>query len=113
MIGLVIDATTREGIPFAVLNTVRTGDGGTETGFDGEWTLDVLPTDVLRIAHTSYKPVEVSATALADAGGIVDMQPAVNVLSDVVVLPHQQPKQGNGWLWALLALAALSSQRRR
>ena len=78
----VIDAQTREALPFASVFVSRTSS--TISNAVGTFSIKCAPTDVLRISCVGYKTLYVQANRL---GRHVGLQPLENQLKEVIVKP--------------------------
>ena len=78
---VVKDAATGEPIPYAMVYVSQSC--GTITNYDGEFCLQCLPTDVLRISCMGYQRVYCKATELSEA---ILMKPIASTLREVTVM---------------------------
>ena len=78
---VVKDAATGEPIPYAMVYVSQSC--GTITNYDGEFCLQCLPTDVLRISCMGYQRVYCKAAELSEA---ILMKPIASTLREVTVM---------------------------
>lgn len=78
----VVDATTHERLPFA--SVFVDGETSTISNAVGVFSINCLPTDVLRITFVGYNPLFVEAGQLKD---MVALQPQEKLLQELVVIP--------------------------
>ena len=75
------DAETGEPVPYA--NVYVSPSCGTISNYDGEFRLECLPSDVLRISSIGYKQVSYRATELP---AVVRMKPISTMLREVTIV---------------------------
>ena len=75
-----MDAETREPVPYASIYVSSTC--GTISNYDGEFCLECLPSDVLRISSIGYRKVSFRASEIPDT---ILMKPISNMLREITV----------------------------
>src|ERR1044072_4043334 len=99
--GKVIDKTTREGIPFAVVTVSLNGvnAGGTTTDLNGEFQIKPLSAGiyVMKIQYTGYQPVEYKGVIVKDLNityfdnPSIEMNPTSTQLTEAVIVDYKEP----------------------
>ena len=79
---VVLDAETGEPLPYVSVYVSPTC--GTISNYDGEFCLQCLPSDVLRISCIGYEKVSCKASELT---ATIHMKPLSNLLREVTVMP--------------------------
>ena len=77
---VVIDAETREPVPYASVYVSSTC--GTISNYDGEFCLQCLPSDLLRISSIGYQKVSFRASEIPP---VIRMKPISNVMRELTV----------------------------
>lgn len=78
---VVVDAETREPVPYA--SVYVSSSCGTISNYDGEFSLECLPSDVLRISSIGYKRISYRATELPDT---ILLKPIASTLRELTVV---------------------------
>ena len=78
---VVMDAETGEPVPYASIYVSSTC--GTISNYDGEFSLECLPSDVLRISSIGYQKVSFKASELPP---VIRMKPISNTLREITVM---------------------------
>lgn len=96
--GKVVDKSTREGVPFAVVTCSKDGvnAGGTTTDLDGNFTLKPLSAGKynVKVQYTGYQPSEMQGIIVSENKTsyiTVDMTPTSVQLKDVVIISYKEP----------------------
>ena len=76
-----MDAATREPVPYA--SVYVSSSCGTISNYDGEFSLECLPSDVLRISSIGYQRVSHQASQLPDT---ILMKPISSTLRELTDL---------------------------
>lgn len=96
--GKVVDKTTREGVPFAVVTCSKGGvnAGGTTTDLDGNFVLKPLAAGTynVKVQYTGYQPTEMQGITVSENKTsyiTVEMTPTSVQLKDVVIVSYKEP----------------------
>lgn len=100
--GKVIDNSTGEGIPFAVVTCSKGGvnAGGTTTDLDGNFTIKPLSagTYTVKVQYTGYQTTEIqniivseNKTTYLTEGNAIKMTPTSVQISEVVIVSYKEP----------------------
>ena len=101
--GKVIDKTTREGIPFAVVTVSMNGvtAGGTQTDLNGEFQIKPLAAGIytMKIQYTGYQPVEYKGVIVSDLKTTyfdnpqppIEMSPTSVTMTEAVIVDYKEP----------------------
>lgn len=89
--GKIIDAESREPIPFVNISYIGTGIG-TVTDFNGDYFLETkTPGDTLVVSYVGYKVVKYAVNKKAFQTFDVELQPSNVELAEIVVMPGENP----------------------
>lgn len=99
--GKVVDKTTREGIPFAVVTTSKGGvnAGGTTTDLDGNFSIKPLAagTYTLKVQYTGYQTTEVQGVIVSENKTTyftttpIELTPTSVQINEVVIVSYKEP----------------------
>lgn len=99
--GKVVDKTTREGIPFAVVTCSKGGvnAGGTTTDLDGNFTIKPLGagTYTVKVQYTGYQTTEVQGVIVSENKTTyftetpIELTPTSVQISEVVIVSYKEP----------------------
>jgi len=99
--GKVIDKTTREGIPFAVVTVSLNGinAGGTTTDLNGEFQIKPLVAGIylMKIQYTGYQPVEYKGVIVSDLKTTYFTDPPIEMsatsvtMTEAVIVDYKEP----------------------
>lgn len=99
--GQVVDKSTREGIPFAVVTCSKGGvnAGGTTTDLDGNFTLKPLAagTYTLKVQYTGYQTTEVQNVIVSENKTTyftttpIELNPTAVQINEVVIVSYKEP----------------------
>lgn len=100
--GKVVDKTTGEGIPFAVVTCSKGGvnAGGTTTDLDGNFTIKPLAagTYLVKVQYTGYQTIEVqnvtvfeNKTTYLTESNAIQMTPTSVQINEVVIVSYKEP----------------------
>ncbi|CAN5769141.1 hypothetical protein BH11BAC7_BH11BAC7_17280 [soil metagenome] len=100
--GKVIDKSTREGVPFAVVTVSMNGvtAGGAQTDLDGEFTIKPLNAGVytVKVQYTGYQPVEYKGVIVSDlkttyltGGSQIELAATSVTMAEAVIIDYKEP----------------------
>lgn len=99
--GKVVDKTTREGIPFAVVTCSKGGvnAGGTTTDLDGNFTIKPLAAGIynLKVQYTGYQPTEIQGVVVSEnkttyfTTSPIELTPTSVQINEVVIVSYKEP----------------------
>ncbi|SHI58419.1 SusC/RagA family TonB-linked outer membrane protein [Pseudozobellia thermophila] len=79
--------TDESGVPLAGVSVIiKNTTNGTATDFDGNFSIDAAPSDVLSFSYIGYKPLEINVGQQSNI--IVTMEENASVLDEVVVVGY-------------------------